>query len=91
MTEETFNGYVTKYALTTGVVATELTWSKEFPDMVSAKKMGCYAVFYGEGRDWHRSLCSAESRLQKMVADKIKSLEENIRKLNEEPIKWIKL
>ena len=53
MSYETITVYVTKYALTRGILRMQVRLcGEQFPGMVDAGGMRCY---HGEGRDWHRT------------------------------------
>lgn len=45
--------WVTKYALTQGIIETEGRVSDDFPDMLDAKGITNY--LHGEGKEWHRT------------------------------------
>ena len=75
------NGFVTKYALTKGIVETELDISLQFPGLASARAMGIFAVFHGKGKDWHLDRESAVARAEQMRLNKIVGLRKQIKKL----------
>ena len=74
---ETFTAWITKYALTTGIIVTEGTvCSESSPDM----------FFYGSmslahGNDWHRTPEAALSRAEEMRLAKISSVKKQLAKL----------
>ena len=72
--------YVTKYALTTGILTAEDgEVREESPGMVSCKSLGVFANFHG--KDWHKTPEAALIRAEEMCGNKIKSLEKQIAKL----------
>ncbi len=71
--------YVTKYALTTGVLKIE---AEDCGDGMIADKGGRFTAYYhGEGRDWHRTRAAAVERAKEMRLLKIASLKKQIAKL----------
>lgn len=71
--------WITKYALTSGVIETEGTVSISFPDMLDAKGFANY--LHGEGKEWHKTKESAIKRAEEMRQKKIESLKKQIKKL----------
>lgn len=72
--------YVTKYALTTGILTAEDgEVSEESPGMVSCKSLGTFANFHG--KDWHKTPEAAIARAEEMRGKTITSLEKQIAKL----------
>lgn len=72
--------YITKYALTTGILTEDDgEVSEESPGMVSCKSLGVFAIFHG--KDWHATPEAALVRAEEMRGKKIKSLEKQIAKL----------
>ena len=72
--------YITKYALTEGILQMEVEQDERFPNMV------CYRENYtryihGEGHNWHRTIESARDRAEVMRAKKIASIKKQIAKL----------
>ncbi len=73
---EKITAYVTKHALTQGIVVVQAEVCSG--NMISVQ--GRYtATFHGE--DWHRDLPSAVARAKQMVERKIKSLDKQRQKL----------
>lgn len=72
--------WITKYALTQGVLEKEVEQSSVTPNMVvsTANQFDCY---HGEGRDWHRTPEAAADKAEEMRVFKIASLEKQIKKL----------
>jgi hypothetical protein len=80
--------YITKHALTQGIYEVDVEQpNKDYPDSVFAKKDGSFGVyrdsFHGQGKEWHRSLASAECKAEQMRVAKIVSLKKQIKKLEE--------
>lgn len=79
---EIFRGFITKYALTQGIIETNLeVCSSVSSDMVAAHDLGPHALFHKEGRDWHRTKAAAVARAETMRDEKIKSVEKQLKKL----------
>jgi hypothetical protein len=74
--------FVTKYALTQGILEVEVEGEPTVGDMVvSIPKPGNYRdCFHGEGKDWHRTLDAARERAEKMRLAKVASLKKSIAK-----------
>lgn len=72
--------WITKYALTSGIMEKEVERSERFPDMVTTDERYSQ-TFHGEGKDWHRSLDAANARAEKMRQKKISSLETQLGRL----------
>jgi hypothetical protein len=70
--------WVTKYALTSGVIVAEADISH---DMATFRTEGGFTVHF-HGEDWHASKESAEVRFMKMIEAKRKSLQKQIKKLD---------
>lgn len=74
----TITVWITKYALTQGIFAKEVT--DHGTSMVTDHER--YTSFYhGEGREWHRTLESAVAQAEKIRLKKIASLEKEVAKL----------
>ncbi len=76
--------WVTKYALTTGIISSEAAEiCEETPTMIVFPACGSvYArYFHGEGKDWHRTKEAAVARAEAMRVAKIASLRKSIAKL----------
>jgi hypothetical protein len=74
--------WISKYALTQGIYEAEVEQSTTSPSMVSQKQENTYdTCYHGEGREWHRTPEEARAKANKMVNDKIKSLEKQLVKL----------
>jgi hypothetical protein len=77
---DTFDGYVTKYALTTGIQSKRLRVSAASPSLAIATD-NPLSAYHGEGRDWHRTLASALADAEKRRNAKIVSLEKALKAL----------
>jgi hypothetical protein len=78
--------FVTKYALTEGILEMEAEEPKpEYKGMVTVKGVPGKSYdsnFHGEGREWHRDMQSARAKATKMVQAKIASLKKQIVRLD---------
>jgi hypothetical protein len=74
--------YITKYALTDGILEVDAVIDTE-RDMVSYKRKDSSFRSYahGKGRDWHESPASAYSKFEFMRARKIETMKKKISKL----------
>ncbi len=76
-------GYITKWALTQGIIETELiVCSDTSTDMVKAPKLGAHAYLHREGSEWHRTRESAVVRANEMRLKKVAALQKQIKKLS---------
>ena len=80
-TDETpFTGYITLYALTKGILESELVpCGNGAVRWYFQSNYGCYA--HREGRDWHRTREGAAARAEEMRRKKIDSLRKSVAKL----------
>lgn len=78
--KEQFTAYITKYALTAGILEVEAEWT-EGSDMVAYKTRGSSFTQYAHPTDWHRDLDSAMARAEVMRTKKIASLHKSIEKM----------
>ena len=72
--------YITKYALSTGIIETddaEICSNIISGDMISSKKYGTF-----HGNDWHKKKEDAVLRAEVMRIKKIESLKKQIEKLD---------
>lgn len=76
--EDVFNVWITKWALTSGIEKLEAEWILD-SKVVSVKRRGHIAYFYKN--NWHLSLEDAKKRAEDMRRKKIASLEKQIEKL----------
>ena len=84
---ENFKAYVTKYALTDGIVIVDAEASENSIGMISYKKPGHWATMFAHGKDWHRTEQAALARAEEMRKKKIVSLEKSIDKMRSLEIK----
>lgn len=80
--------WVTKYALTTGVVVTtgEVCSTRTDGSMLSVKwpgSLGNRLTLFGLGVDWHKTEESAKARVLAMIEAKRKSIQRSLAKLDE--------
>lgn len=68
--------YITKYALSRGIIETDAVECESFPDMIETKDFG-----YFQGSDWHRTMEAAVAMAEEMRLKKIESLKKQIEKL----------
>lgn len=76
---EKITAYVTKYALTTGIVVVQAEVCSGISENMISVQGRYTATFHGE--DWHRDLPSAVARAKQMVERKLKSLDKQRQKL----------
>ena len=76
---QTFTAYITKYALTGGILEMQVEETSQ-PGMVKAP-IGSGWYFHGEGRDWHRTFEGAQGRAKEMQRRKIEALKYQIERL----------
>lgn len=73
--------WITKYALTKGIMEVTGEVAKTSPEMFCYKLKGYEQYAHGEGTDWHRTLESAIQRAEDMRVKKISSLHRSIKQL----------
>lgn len=76
MSEKRETVYVTKWALTKGILKVEATFSA-----AGSAFWGAHGSAYGEGRGWHRTEDEAIKRAEEMRKAKIASLTKAITRL----------
>jgi len=81
MSDDIFKVYITKYALTSGIIEMYGVLCDAHPDMIeclnddlSKKPYGCYY----HGKDWHRTKEEAITRAEEMREKKVNSLNKKI-------------
>lgn len=73
---------ITKYAMSTGAFQVEAEQSDVIPSMVTYLTDGRWSnAAHGEGREWHRTIESAQKRFNEMKAKKIASLAKQMKKI----------
>lgn len=80
MKETLITVWITKYALTSGIIEIEARVCNN--DMIEYGELHLEYV-HGEGTQWHRSHETAIFRAEEMKIKKIKSLQKNIKKLED--------
>ena len=78
--------WITKYALTEGIIEAEAEQTQVSEKLITCKKEGwfegaLFPHFYGEGKEWHRSPEEARAYANLMVRRKIESLDKQRAKL----------
>lgn len=73
--------WITKYALTEGILVFEATQSESSPSMIVLRRGSGYTQEYFHGNDWHPTWEAALERAEKMRAAKLLSLEKQRKKL----------
>lgn len=85
--QPTFTAYVTKYAFTDGILEVQAVQSASKPDRmitVYGPTLASYGQsFFGEGKDWHRTLGEAQARVETMRQAKMKALQKQLKRLQE--------
>lgn len=80
--EENVTAWITKYALTDGVIKVSGKVNHEISSrMFTYRLPGDFSDTYVHGNDWHRTEHEALDRAEKMRAKKIASLKKQIAKL----------
>lgn len=73
-----FHAYITRYALTKGVLYGEVEQCTDIGNGQMVKSVSLFA--HGEGKDWHRTEQGARNRVAKMIEMKVKTLKKQIQK-----------
>jgi hypothetical protein len=71
--------YVTKYALSTGIMEVEGEVDGKFPNMMRPVDKSNFAVYHGD--EWHLDFKSAQSKAMDMRERKLKLLRKQIQRL----------
>jgi uncharacterized protein (DUF2164 family) len=81
------NAWITKFALTKGIIEANVEIDEHNPNVaVIADKFGPLYYHYcvlGDGKEWHRTKESAIKKAESMRLSKIKSLREELLKLEQ--------
>ena len=72
--------YVTKYALTTGIIKHDAEVTNDMAVVHEPNSFGMY--FHGEGKDWHKTKESALERAEEMRIRKLQSLDKQTKKIS---------
>lgn len=78
--KEHFTAYITKYALTSGILEVQAEWT-EGSDMVTYKTAGSSFMQFAHKNDWWRDVDSAKARVEVMRTKKIASLNKSVMKM----------
>lgn len=77
--------WITKYALTKGIIETEVyencLGTDPTGNMISIREKGYVSYFHGKGNEWHTTKESAITKANEMRQKKISSLKKQIEKL----------
>jgi hypothetical protein len=73
--------WITKYALTQGILEREVTQSESVPSIVTVYG-NPYEQYHGEGRDWHRTRAGAVAVAEAMRMKRIASLKKSLTKIS---------
>ena len=83
---KTFKAWITKYALTKGVLVLNVEQYGRFGNLVCDPLNRWHDSYHGEGRDWHRTRESAVKRVAEMRKAEIASLRKQIARLHKAEI-----
>lgn len=72
-------GYITKYALTEGIIETDIETFADHPTMAKAPNLGVHACFHR--KEWHLTRADAVIEANAMRDRKIASLRKTLKKL----------
>lgn len=75
--------YITKYALTAGIIEVQDAEYTSSEGMISVKSRGTHAYFHGEGKDWHHSKDGAIKRAEVMRRRKLESIEKQRQRIEQ--------
>lgn len=82
MRQELITVWITKYALSQGILKREAETTHRDGMVVIREQFPTY--FHGEGKEWHRTRESAIARVAIMKKGKIASLKKSLAKLDKE-------
>ena len=71
--------WVTKFALTKGILELEVDQSESYPNIVTTREVW-KRNFHGKGVDWHLSEEEAKIKAEDMRLSKVKSLQKSLAK-----------
>lgn len=80
-----FTAYVTKYALTQGILCVQGYLTESGDALLCYDEKGAMnhtSHAHGEGREWHRTFEGARDRAKEMVSNKRSSIARQLRKLD---------
>jgi hypothetical protein len=71
--------WITKYALTKGIIEVDDAQNCNDASMIRCPSLGSFAMFHGEGKEWHKTkesaIAKAEEMRVKAIATHLKSIE----------------
>lgn len=74
--------FITKYALTTGIITVEAKLSDTCESMISVSDgVSMTAYYHGEGKEWHRTYAGAWGKAEAMRTAALVALEKKRKKL----------
>lgn len=80
--EETMKVFITKYALNKGIIETDAEYcASNATNMIVVRKDSYSSYYHWEGTEWHRTREAAVARAEQMRLTKIKSLKQQIERL----------
>ena len=75
MSEKQFTAYISKYALTQGILKKHVELCSTSGNMVQVVGARWAEYYHGEGVEWHRSLFGAVERAEVLRENKLRSLQ----------------
>jgi hypothetical protein len=79
--EKKIKVWITKYALTTGIMEKDVIVEEDLPAIACDRSTPFVSYYHGEGKEWHRTKESAINKAEEMRIRKIRSLRNQIIKL----------
>jgi hypothetical protein len=83
MERERFTAWVTKFALTDGILTVEAELDKDISETMIAYQRTGYMRDYAHGKDWHRTPEAALARAEEMRVAKIAAVRKQLKKLED--------
>ena len=78
---EKFTAYITKYALTQGILINHQAELCSDISTAMIKVPGQYVAGYYHAKDWHRTMASAINQAKEMQAAKLKSIDKQRKRI----------
>lgn len=74
--------WVTKYALTSGIMEVQAEWDSDRPQMITWGERSAASIMqFAHGNDWHRLEVDAKNRAEQLRKKKIASLKKQLARL----------
>ena len=73
--------YITKYALTQGILIADAEIKPEYKGMATTRKTPGSIQQHFHGKDWHYTIEEAEKRVEEMVRKRVDRLKKELKKL----------